>query len=240
MDTQEKDKDFSKISHTIIDSRLLDKLSPSELKVYLVINRFANYKTGLSYPTVKTIRELSGVDKNDIAPATKHLAQLGLIEKARTGKRFSFRNCYRVIKNPKINMGTIPIKTDKRRMYFKGKDGKFKPIPPNTDNNVPDNTDKVCPPNTELDIVPIDTDKKEKYRDNVNRDSNIEKESAGSASACLISQASPASLKRKKSLSQVTNETLYTFRDQLGGSEALKTYLLKLGYPQEEVEDLRL
>jgi len=235
-----QDKDFSKIPHSFIDSGLVAKLKPTLLKVFLLINRFANYKTGLSYPTVKTISELSGVNKSNIAPATKQLALLGLIEKARTGKRFSFRNCYRVIKNPKIDLSTIPCNTDKCKRYFKGKDGRFKPIPLNTDNNIPSTTDNESPCNTELDTCPLNTDKKKKYRDINNRDNVIEKESAGSASACSQSQASPASSKRKKSLSQVTNETLYILRDQLGSAEALKTYLLKLGYPQKEVEDLRL
>ena len=191
MESKQKDKDFSKIPHSIIDSGLLAKLKPSEIKVFLVINRFANYKTGLSYPTVKTISELSGVSKGCIAPATKQLVLLGLIEKARTGKRFSFRNCYRVIKNPKINLCIIPSNTDKCKRYLRGKNGKFKPISLNTDNNIPSNMDNECPSNMELGISPSNTDKKEKYRDNINRDKDIDK-SAGSASACPDSQASPA------------------------------------------------
>lgn len=240
MNIQDKDKDFSKFPHSLIDTGIVAQLKPSDLKVFLIINRFANYKTRLSYPAVEKISELSGVNKSNIASSTRRLALIGLIEKIRTGRRFSFRNCYRVIKNPKIDLSIIPCNTDKRKKYFKGKDGKFKPIPSNTENNTPLNTDKDYPCNTELYTCPSNTDKKEKYRDINNRDDSIEKESAGSASACLSSQALPASSKRKKSLSQVTNETLFTLRDQLGGSEALKTYLLKLGYPQEDLEDLKL
>ncbi|MCM8778665.1 MAG: hypothetical protein NC834_02605 [Candidatus Omnitrophica bacterium] len=57
------------------------------------------------------------------------------------------------------------------------------------ENNIPLNTDNQYPRNTELDICPSNTEKKEKYRDNINRDKDIDK-SAGSA--CPHSQASPA------------------------------------------------
>ena len=240
MEMQGKDKEFFKIPHALVDSGLLDHLKGSEVKTLLVIYRYAHYNTGLSYPTVKTIVKLSGVNKNCIGPATKLFGLLGLIEKIRTGKRFSFRNCYKVIRSPKIDLSIIPINTDKRSRYFKGKGGKFEPIPKNMDNNSPIKSDNEHPNNAELDTYPLNTDKKEKFRDKDKRDLSNRGKSAGSAPACQ-GQASPAKIEKpKKSLSQVTNETLLDLRDELGGDKVLKDYLLKQGYPKKEVEDLRL
>ncbi|MCM8778664.1 MAG: helix-turn-helix domain-containing protein [Candidatus Omnitrophica bacterium] len=100
MDTPKKDKDFSKLPHSLIDSGLVAKVKPSVLKVFLVINRFANYETGLSYPTVKIISELFGVNKSNIAPATKQLALLGLIEKKKRVKGFPLEIVTELLKIP--------------------------------------------------------------------------------------------------------------------------------------------
>lgn len=234
---EQRDKDFSKLYHQVVDSGLLKKLSNIEIRVYLVLLRFSNYKTGLCYPTVKKITELSGVNKNNISHATEGLATKGLIEKVRTGKRFSFRLCYRVTKSrarlSQLASCIVPCKTDKCRAIKRGKNGRFKPIPRNTDKGIPCNTDDPIPSNSESCICPTHTDKKENLEIN-NRNKSIEK--AGSASARLKRQASPA-LNSKKSLKHISKETLSGFIKEKG-LEWVKAFLRKNGYDEKEIENL--
>lgn len=232
-----KDKDFSKIPHLLIDSGLLAQLKPSEVKVFLVINRYANYYTGISYPTVKTITELSGVNKNTISKATKALVQKGLIEKVRTPKRFRFRNRYRVTKlkgfYSNLASGIIPRKTDKCRKIFRGKDGKFKPVPKDTDTSIPSSTDRGIPTNTERCTCPQKTDKKKNLEIN-NRDIVLEKDLE--AWTAKDSQASPSG--QKKSIREVDPEILNELIKARGVNGA-KQYLRDQGYNEEEVKQLR-
>lgn len=230
---EQKDKDFSKFRHEIVDSGLLERLSNRAIRVYLVILRHANYETGLSYPTVKTISKESGVNKNLISSATRELVLNGLIDKSRAPKRFAFRNCYRIVKHLRIRPDIIPRNTDKCRRYFHGKNGKFKPVPKNTDNGIPQNTDSVIPKNTESDTYPKNTDKK-KNLETLKRDKVLD--AAGSASARPKGQASPAS-NPKKSLNAFTEEELHGFIKGVGLDRA-KKYLRRIGYDEKEIEDL--
>lgn len=97
---------------------------------------------------------------------------------------------------------------------------------------IPDNRDEVVPRTRNT------------IRNNINKEEiNKEIKETGlkvDFSLPKTSPASPDSLKRKKSLSQVTNETLAAFKKTLGSSEALKHRLLKDGYPAEEVESLNI
>jgi len=154
------DKDFSKFYHEIVRNGFLTGLSSSAIRVYLVLLVYANYETGWSYPTVKTISRLSGVDKNRISKATKELDSFGLITKSRAGKRFEYKNYYRIVKHPKGLFGICPENTDKRRQIFRGKDGKFEPVPKNTDNDIPLNMDQGFPRSMESCVHPQMTDKK--------------------------------------------------------------------------------
>jgi len=201
--------------------------------VYLVLLRFANYDSGSSFPTVKTIRRLSGVNKNRIAEATGGLEQKGLIEKVRAGKNFAFRCCYRVIRHPKIVLTTIPKKGDKCRHSLRGKDGRFKPLPKNRDSGIPKNADNLVPTNSESDTFPKNRDKK-KNLEILNRDKNIDK--TDSASACSKKQASPVS-NSKKSLKTINKETIDGFiKDK--GLKWVKEYLRKNGYDKNEIDNL--
>ena len=74
---EKKDKNFAKFFHKIVDSGLLSKMNNKELRVYIVLNRFADYTSGRAYPSVKTITRLSGVNKNYIAETTKKLSIMG-------------------------------------------------------------------------------------------------------------------------------------------------------------------
>jgi len=193
MAIQEKDKDFSKIYHVLIDTGILARMNKQDIKVYLVINRFANYKTLIAYPTVKTISELSGINKNDIRRTVEKLEAMGLILTTRAGERFSFRKIYGVIRgkniNPALALSIVPKNTEQCRRVAQGKDGKFRPIPENTENRIPENkekdiprnTDNSIPQNKESSIVPENKEKNRIYRDNIYRDRNIDKNSTDTA-----------------------------------------------------------
>lgn len=230
---EQKDKGFSKFRHEIVNGGLLAQLSNRAIRVYLVILRHANYETGLSYPTVKTISKESGVNKNLISSATRELVLNGLIDKSRAPKRFAFRNCYRIVKHLRIRLGIIPRNTDKCRRYFHGKNGKFKPVPENAENGIPQNTDNAIPRKTESDAFPKTTEKK-KNLEIENRDKDLER--AGEASACSKSQASPA-LNSKKSLKTISKEELHQLIEEVG-PERVRGYFRKKGYSEEEIEEL--
>jgi hypothetical protein len=231
---EQKDKDFSKFRHEIVDEGLLAHLSNGAVRVYLVILRHANYETGLSFPTVKTICKESGVNKNLISSATRELVLNGLIDKVKTSKRFTFRNCYRTIKHPKAPPCTIPKNTDKCRRYFQGKDGKFKPVPENTETDIPKNTDNGIPGNTEFDTCPKNSDKKKNLEIVKNRDKVLD--APGSVLARPNGQAEPG-LNSKKSLKGISKETIHGFIKEKG-LEWVKKYLRKSGYDEKEIENL--
>lgn len=233
-----KHKDFSRIPHAVIDSGLLGILKPGELKVFLVINRHADYDTGIAFPTYATIRKLSSLGNGTIAKAIEGLVTKGLMEKKRVSKRFSFRNVYRVrepgIAELKSIICIFPKKTDKSRRILRGRDGKFKPVAKNTDNDIPQNTDNEIPKNRESDTLPKNTDKK-KTLETKKRFKVLE--TAGSASARPKGQASPAS-NSKKSLKTFSKETINGFiKDK--GLPWLEDYLRRNGYDEKEIENLR-
>jgi len=248
--SEEKDKDFSKIPHFMIDSGLLAELRPSEIKVFLVINRFADYKTGIAYPTVKKISELSGINKDNIAKATRSLVQKGLIEKRKTGERFRFRNWYRVTKLKSIYSDLpsciVPKKTGKCREIPRGKDGKFIPIPKNTDNGIPQNTDSPIPSFTESDTCPQNTEKKENLeicnRDNIIRD-NVKETNAFREKQVLesVSQEKEAETKisEKKIISKSYRKILGVQKRHVGLDQIIKV-LRDQGYGEEEIEKWRM
>jgi|GEM_PF-2760092 len=153
------DRDFFKIPHEIVDSGLLAKLKPSEIKVYLVIARFADYKTGRAFPSIELICKLSGVNRNVVCRAIKRLVYFGLIEKYRAPKTFSYRNVYRAIRNPQINPNNIPQKVKRKCTKPRGKDGKFQAVSKkgNAD-TIPQNMENIIPQKVELDTIPQKVD----------------------------------------------------------------------------------
>ena len=148
-----KDKDFSRLPRILVTSGLLTKLSNPAIRVYLVILTYANYQTGLSYPTVKTISRLSGINKNLISKALKELILSGLVEKYKGSERFRYRNYYRIIRMPGVNLYNIPGKKQNPRRLLRGENGKFtsfeltcEPVPSNTEYPVPSLTESdTCP-----------------------------------------------------------------------------------------------
>lgn len=156
-----KHKDFSRIPHAVVDSGVLGILKPSELKVYLVINRHADYITGVAYPGYRAIIRRAGLNKNSVAEAIRGLEDKGLISKTRAGKRLGYKNVYQVneLDEKKLRemVSVYPKKMDKRRILLRGADGKFRPIPKNADAQLPQMT--------EGGIHPKKKDKKEKEQE---------------------------------------------------------------------------
>lgn len=246
MKPEEKDKDFSRIPHLMIDSGLLAELRPSELRVFLVINRFADYTSGICYPTVRKISNLAGVNKDAIGKATNSLVQGGLIEKKKTGKRFGFRNQYRVTRLKGIYSilpgSIVPKKTDKCKHILRGKDGRFLTIPKNTDNSIPQNTDNPGPSFTDSGTYPKNTDKKENLeiskRDNGIRD-NAKKTIAFREKQILKSdsQEKEAETKiiEKKIIDKNYRKILGVQKRHVGLDQTLKV-LRDQGYGEEEIK----
>jgi len=117
-------------------------------------------------PTLQS-KPFPEVDKNRISKATQELDSFGLITKSRAGKRFEYKNYYRIVKHPKELFGICPENTDKRRQILRGRDGKFEstgsnfgPVPKNTDNDIPLNMDQDFPRSMESCVHPQMTDKK--------------------------------------------------------------------------------
>jgi DNA-binding transcriptional MocR family regulator len=155
-----KDKDFSKFYHEIVKSELLAELSSSAVRVYLVILVYAHYNTGWSYPSVKTLSRLSGVNKNLISRAIRELEHVGFIRKSKIRKKSYFRNGYQVIPHPAIFPHLLPVKIKKRKSPLKGKDGRFKSVPSNMDNDIPLNMDTPVPSFVDSDTCPHLVDNK--------------------------------------------------------------------------------
>ncbi|MCJ7645305.1 helix-turn-helix domain-containing protein [bacterium] len=244
---EEKDKNFSKIPHRMIDSGLLAQLKPTELKVFLVINRFADYKSGISYPGVRKIGKLAGVNKDAIATATNSLVQRGLIEKKTTGKRFGFRNQYRVTRLKGIYSSlppsTVPKKTDKCKHILRGKDGRFLTIPKNTDNGIPQNTDNPIPSKTESGTCPKNTDKIENLeiskRDNGIRDNSPS--GVSNETQSFINHNKNLNTKKdvsKKEILKEADRESVKMMIQKKGVEWTKKYLLENGYDEKLIETL--
>jgi len=149
---------FFKIPKAFGISGILKVMKPSDVKVYLVLASFAHYKTGTCFPNIKTIEELSGVNKNQISPATRRLVELGLIKKKRSPKSFKFKNVYQVLRMPEINENIHTANTDKRRPKNRRKDGRWGVNTANTELD-------IHTVNTESIFHTANTDKKEIERD---------------------------------------------------------------------------
>jgi hypothetical protein len=181
-----KDKDFSKVSHIIIDSGILAELNGKEVKVYLVINRFAGYQDGISKPTVMTISRLSGVSKNHIKGIVDKLESMGLILTKRTGERFQFRKIYGVVKRdliePEVALSVIPRNKKNCMKIPRSAKGRFERIPKNTEGSIPvnvesrnpGNKEEYVPQNKETCIIPEKEEKKEN-RETTIRDIYVER-----------------------------------------------------------------
>lgn len=227
MDKKEKDKDFSKFFHSVVDSEIWANWSFKAKAVYVVINRYANYNSRKALPTVETIAKLAGVSEDSVNEGIKEIICSGYMSKKRGNVRIGFRNIYTLYKQPDLTPDKL-IGDILRKKSVKCKPKKD-PI-----------TGKFVPSRE------IHGDySREKAVNSTSRENHHKKESleilnrdtsAGSASACSKSQASPAPIKGQKSLKGISNKTLSGLKESLGGVEALRQYLKSQGYPPEEIE----
>jgi len=155
-----KDKNFSKLYHEIVKNGLWARLSSPAIRVYGVLLTYAHYKTGWSYPTVKTITRLSGVNKNLVFRAIRELELTGLIEKRKARKKFGFRNGYLIISHPEIYPHLLPSREEKRKPPSKGNDGRFTHCPSTVDNECPPSVDNLCPQIMDAGTCPLIVDSK--------------------------------------------------------------------------------
>jgi hypothetical protein len=160
LEDRQKDKNFSKLYHEIVRNGLWARLSSPAIRVYGVLLTYAHYKTGWSYPTVKTITRLSGVNKNLAYRAIRELELAGLIEKRKARKKFGFRNGYRIISHPEIYPHLLPPRKEKRKPPSKGNDGRFTHCPSIVDNECPVYRDNNSPPTVDTDTCPLTADSK--------------------------------------------------------------------------------
>ena len=63
---------FIRIPMILIDSGLLSIMKRSEINVYVVICRYAHFKTGNAFPAFKRIVKESGVNKNLVGQHLKN------------------------------------------------------------------------------------------------------------------------------------------------------------------------
>jgi predicted transcriptional regulator len=150
---EQRNKNFFMVPNAVIDSWLWSRMKQSEKSVYLVLCRFANPDSGLAYPSLETIAELTGSAKDTICKATKQLVIYGLITKKRASSNFNFRMIYRVIKEPEINKHIIPWKKDKCKPKKDKKTGKFMLSPCSKDLD-------ISPSSKDLDISPSSKEQK--------------------------------------------------------------------------------
>lgn len=149
------DSDFFKLPHAVVDSGLLARMKPSEVKVYLVIARHAHYGTRNAFPSIQTICEESGMNKNVVCKGTQRLEYYGLIKKYQAPKGFKFKTVYQILIHPAINPVVIPHKVEKRSQRYQGTDGKFRATPQNMESD-------ATPQNMELSTIPQNMESKEK------------------------------------------------------------------------------
>lgn len=217
----EKDKNFSKLFHEVVDSRVWASLSPKAKGVYVVLLRYASYDSRIANPSGPKIAELSGFTLDSISDATKELMEKGLIEKKRGGPKIGFRNIYIVKKTPALSIqsiiGTLGEKPLKCPSVAKDpKSGKF--IRKKTQGKTPNSISGGKTNNDEkVEIKEIEI-------------------GLGSALACPKGQASPGPIKNQKTLERLPDEIIHEIRESMG-EDKLRQYLLDKGYAQEEVEN---
>jgi len=229
MNILEKDKNFSKFFHVVIDSGTWSSWSFKAKAVYPVLNRWARYDSRKALPTVETISKLAGITEDSVREGIKEIVKAGYADKRRGNARVSFRNIYTIFKEPQPMKAIIESISRKKPVKCKTKrdphTGKFIPSRKNHGD---------CSRNKTVDDISRKNHGKKKNNIEIlNRDIATD-----SASACIKSQASPVSTVRCKSLGNISNETLVSLKDVLG-SNKFKGYLLENGYSKDEVEKLR-
>ena len=90
MSLEGKGRNFGKLYHFIIDSGALAAMKPTDLKLYSVLLRYADFRTGNARPTDQTIAGKAGVNRSSIPPARARLQGMGLIKAWRHQGRWHY------------------------------------------------------------------------------------------------------------------------------------------------------
>ena len=75
-----KGRNFGKLYHSIVDGGVLAAMKPTDLKVYHVLVRYADFKTRNARPTDQTIARKAGVHVSSVPPARQRLRAMGSIK----------------------------------------------------------------------------------------------------------------------------------------------------------------
>lgn len=102
-----QDRNFSKLFHVIIDTNIWSELSPKAKAVYVVLLRFAEYSTRITFLSMQRISVISGLHLDSVPDAIKELVIFGLIQKKRTGPRMNFMNSYYLMKEYEIGTSLV-------------------------------------------------------------------------------------------------------------------------------------
>ena len=74
---------FAKLPIALIKCGLYAELQPTSIVVYNVLLSYANFKTGVCFPSITTISTLSGLDRKTVIKAINELEDWGLIQVSR-------------------------------------------------------------------------------------------------------------------------------------------------------------
>jgi DNA-binding transcriptional regulator YhcF (GntR family) len=88
-----QDNLFAKLPIALIKCGLYAELQPTSIVVYNVLLSYANFKTGVCFPSVTTISALSGLDRKTVIQAIKELEDWGLIQ---VNRRKGSHNVYQL------------------------------------------------------------------------------------------------------------------------------------------------
>jgi DNA-binding transcriptional MocR family regulator len=75
------------VFRSMVDNGDVAKLGPFAVTVYLVIKAYTNYQSGMSFPSVETIAEKSGISERKVKSAIADLVEAGYLRKERKGRR---------------------------------------------------------------------------------------------------------------------------------------------------------
>lgn len=251
----QKDRNFSKLFHWVVDTGLWAVMPHYAKAVLGVLERHANYTTRLTFVGNATLRTKSGLGKESVREGKRFLFMVGIMEKCWYNGRMQYK-LYPTGENssPKALEYLIALdKTQKpKRQYERNKRGRFvsskkrkerKPVIMG-ENNAHNYGQKNA-----HDYGHINRDSLK--RDFINRDFKERKEKKakvsnetlsplrGDLKKAFSSLSKEKDLKKKTSpkkfLSSASQETLLELL-KATGSKGFKEMLLKSGYREQEIE----
>ncbi len=125
IDEKKAEAGYSRIPHTIVDSGLLALMKGSEVKIYAVILRHAQYNSRQAFPSLVCLSKETGLQRDTIQAAIKRLVSFGLIRKHRFHQGRKFKNVFTVLDTPEIIIPYQPEKSASRKSKRDEKTGKY-------------------------------------------------------------------------------------------------------------------